>query len=141
MTFTKMNNMDNNIHSRSCVMIINFNKKESALIKNICGFIGIRDCIFLDKTNGNSLIKDILEGNISSDCEDGLNSKSIVFNNVPSVKINSFLDSLKKMRINRPLTAIVTETTVEWTLNNLIYNLMEERKSLSTGKEFNHKKN
>ena len=43
------------------------------------------------------------------------------------------------MRINRPLTAMVTETTLDWTLNKLLYNLVEERKALSLGKELSHK--
>lgn len=140
MSFTEINNIEKDIHDRTCVMIVNFNKKESALIKNICGFIGMRDCIFLDTKNGDTLIKDILDNNISLDCEDGLSNKAIIFNNIPHVKINSLLDNLKKMRINRPLSAMVTETTLNWTLNKLIANLLEERRAISEGKEFSHKK-
>lgn len=140
MEFTKINDVNNdNIHNRTCIMLVNFNKKEESLIKNICGFTGVRDCILLDKRSGNTVIKDILENNISLDCEDGFSNKAIVFNNVPNIKINSFLESLKKMRINRPLTAMVTDTSLDWTLNNLLYNLVEERKALSSGKEFSHK--
>ena len=140
MSFTEINNIEKDIHDRTCVMIVNFNKKESALIKNICGFIGMRDCIFLDTKNGDTLIEDILDNNISLDCEDGLSNKAIIFNNIPHVKINSLLDNLKKMRINRPLSAMVTETTLNWTLNKLIANLLEERRAISEGKEFSHKK-
>lgn len=140
MSFTEINNIEKDIHDRACVMIVNFNKKESALIKNICGFIGMRDCIFLDTKNGDTLIKDILDNNISLDCEDGLSNKAIIFNNIPHLKINSLLDNLKKMRINRPLSAMVTETTLNWTLNKLIANLLEERRAISEGKEFSHKK-
>lgn len=140
MSFTEINNIEKDIHDRTCVMIVNFNKKESALIKNICGFIGIRDCIFLDTKNGDTLIEDILDNNISLDCEDGLSNKAIIFNNIPHLKINSLLDNLKKMRINRPLSAMVTETTLNWTLNKLIANLLEERRAISEGKEFSHKK-
>ena len=121
MTFTKINDINNdNIHNRACVMVINFNKKEGALIKNICGFIGVRDCIFLDKSNGNTIIKDVLENNISLDCEDGISNKAVVFNHIPNVEINSFLESLKKMRINRPLTAMVTDTNLTLNLAFLI---------------------
>ena len=51
-----------------------------------------------------------------------------------------FLDSLKKMKIKRPLSAMVTEVSIDWTLNTLIYNLKEERKALSKGKTVNHSK-
>ena len=43
------------------------------------------------------------------------------------------------MRMRRPLTAMVTETSIDWTLNNLIANLIEENTALSSGKSFEHK--
>lgn len=139
MSFTNINNMNNYIYNRSCIILVNFHKKEEVLIKNIGGLVGIRDFVFLDKSNQSSKVKDILENNILSDCEDGFINKTIIFNNIPNSKIHGFLDGLKKMRINRPLSAIVTEINIEWTLKDLIYNLIEEKNSMAKGKEFKHK--
>lgn len=140
MSFEKINNINSdNISDRACVMIVNFNQKELSMIKNISRLIGIKDHIVLCDKNGNSKIKDILEENISDDCENGYKNKSIIFNCIPHQRINAFLDSLKKMRINRPLTAVVTETSIEWSLNNLIMNLVEERNAMASGKTINHK--
>ena len=45
MSFEKLNETSiSNIHDRSCVIIVNANKKESAMIKNIGRLVGIRDC-------------------------------------------------------------------------------------------------
>ncbi|EJX2681954.1 DUF3783 domain-containing protein [Clostridioides difficile] len=140
MSFEKINNNNlDKIHNRKCIMLVNFNKKELSLIKNISNFAGIRDHIILSEKNGENIIRDILDGNISSECENGIKSKSVIFNNTPSTQVNAFLEGLKKVRINRPFTAMVTETSIDWTLNNLIENLVQERNAMSLGKTIEHK--
>lgn len=139
MSFEKLNESSmSNIHDRSCVIIANFNKKEVGIIKNVGRLVGIKDCIFVDSKNGKTLIKDILDNNISDDNEDVWTNKAIIFNNINQLKISGFLDSLKKMKINRPLSAVVTETTIEWSLNKLVYNLVQERQALKSGQTLNH---
>ena len=44
------------------------------------------------------------------------------------------------MKMARPLSAVVTETTIDWTLNKLVYNLIQERNALKSGQTFNHSK-
>ena len=74
MTFKKINeNEQNNIHDRSCIILVNFNNKEVAAIKTVSSFAGIKDRIVLTSKNGNTKIKDILDGNISDDNENTWN--------------------------------------------------------------------
>ena len=48
MTFKKINeNEQNNIHDRSCIILVNFNNKEVAAIKTVSSFAGIKDRIVL----------------------------------------------------------------------------------------------
>ena len=108
------------------------------MIKNIGRLVGIKDCIFVDSKNGKTTINNILENNISNDNEDIWTNKAIIFNNINQLKINGFLDSLKKMKISRPLSAVVTDTTINWTLNKLVYNLIQERQALKSGQTLNH---
>ncbi len=139
MSFEKLNQSSiSNIHDRDCIIIINFNKKECNMIKNIGRLVGIKDCIFVDSKNGKTTINNILENNISNDNEDIWTNKAIIFNNINQLKINGFLDSLKKMKISRPLSAVVTDTTINWTLNKLVYNLIQERQALKSGQTLNH---
>ena len=140
MTFKKINeNEQQNIHDRSCMILVNFNSKELAAIKTVSGFAGIRDRIAVTSKNGNTKIKDILDGNIIDDNEDVWNEKAIIFNNIPTNRVTGFLDGLKKMTIRRPLTAMVTEVSIDWKLNTLIYNLKEERKAIAKGQFVDHK--
>ena len=126
MTFKKINeNEQNNIHDRSCIILVNFNNKEVAAIKTV---------------SRNTKIKDILDGNISDDNENTWSEKAIIFNNIPTNRVSGFLDGLKKMKIRRPLTAMVTEVSIDWKLDTLIYNLKQERKSIAKGQVVDHSK-
>lgn len=139
MSFEKLNqNSISNVHDRSCIIVVNFNKKESSIIKNIGRLVGIRDCIFVDSKTGKSTIKDILNNEVSNDNEEVWTNKAIIFNNITQLKINGFLDSLKKMKIARPLSAVVTDTTIDWSLNKLVYNLIQERNALKSGQTVSH---
>ncbi len=121
-----------------CAILYNFNNKELTMLKNICGLIGIKEKIILTPKNGNSLIKDVLEGKLDDNCENGLIHKAVIFNNVDHSKIHSFIDALKKFRIPNPLIAVVTETSLNWDVNTLVSNLLEEREALKAGKPINH---
>ena len=139
MSFEKLNQSSiSNILDRSCIIVVNFNKKECSMIKNIGRLVGIKDCIFVDSKNGKSVIKDILNDTVSDGNEEVWTNKAVIFNNITQLKINGFLDSLKKMKIARPLSAIVTDTTIDWTLNKLVYNLIQERQALKSGQTLNH---
>lgn len=121
-----------------CAILYNFNNKELTMLKNICDLIGVKEKIVLTPKNGNSLIKDVLEGKLDDNCENGLTNKAVIFNNVDHSKIHSFIDALKKFRISNPLIAVVTETSVNWNVNTLVSNLLEEREALKAGKPVNH---
>ena len=61
MTFKKINeNEQNNIHDRSCIILVNFNNKEVAAIKTVSSFAGIKDRIVLTSKNGVDIFFDKL---------------------------------------------------------------------------------
>ncbi len=122
----------------SCAMLYNFNSKELTMLKNICGLIGIKDKIVLNPKNGDTIVKDILNNNLDQNCQNGINNKAVIFNNINHTKIHTFIDSLKKFRIQLPLIAVVTETSINWDLNTVIKNLVDEREALKCGKKIEH---
>jgi len=139
MTFKSLKELDTT-ESRSCALLFNFNNKDLMSIKSIFRLIGISDIIILKNENLNTVIKDILEDNLLNDSEDKINSRAIIFNNIESRKISSVSDNLKRLKIQRPLLATVTETSINWDLKNLLCNLQEEAISLNTSKISIHKK-
>ena len=115
------------------MLLCNFNGKELKAVKNYASILGLRDQICLYSKNGDSTIKDILEDNIDSNCEEGRKERAIIFNNISNMKINMFIDNLKKIRINNILKAVVTETSINWTVNEVIVNLLNERAAINSG--------
>lgn len=134
MSFERIDHVDQtSIHSRNCVLFYNFSPKELKLLKNIANLTGLRDQITLSPQNGETLIQDILDNKLSTSDTQSVPYKAIIFNPSDTSKVNTFLESLKKCRIQRPLTAVVTPTSLTWTLNHLIVNLLEERANLNNG--------
>lgn len=140
MSFERIDIKNNEIEEgRSCIFLCNFSGKELKMVENYAGVIGIKDRIVLSYKNGDSKIKDIVDGKILSKCTEGPNNRAIIFNNISQFKIGMFIENLKKIKVRNVLFAAVTETSKEWTLNNLIENLVEERKAMQSGTSIHDK--
>ena len=128
------------INDRVCIILCNFSEKERKTIKVYAGMMGIRDLVIVSYKNGDNTISDILNNKLSeSEIEDPVKDRAIIFNNIESRKLNLFIDNMKKMRTAPSMKAIVTETSIEWTLSRLLNNLKEERQFEKQGKIFKHK--
>ena len=128
MTFKNLKEL-NTTESRSCALVFNFNNKELIKIKSVFRLSGISDIIILKNDNLNTTIKDILDDNLLEDSEEKIKSR----------KISAVSDNLKRLKVQRPLLATVTETSINWDLKNLLYNLQEEAISLNSSKVSIHK--
>lgn len=138
MTFKNLKDIDTT-ESRGCALVFNFNNKDLMTIKSVFRLSGISDIIILKNNNLNTTIKDILDNNLLNDSEEKINSRAIIFNNIESRKISAVSDNLKRLKFQRPLLATVTETSINWDLKNLLYNLQEEAHSLKNSKISIHK--
>ena len=138
MSFVKLDNKNIDNNERSCVIVYNYNDKDRKIIKNYGNIFGVRDQINISWKNGETVISDLIDKKLDENCEVSNKKRAIIFNNVPNVKVNLFIDSLKKSRMNDVLFAIVTETSKNWTVNVLIENLVLERISMKKGKELKH---
>lgn len=134
MSFDKLDIKDTTAkEGRACILVCNIVGKDLQKIKNTAMILGIRDQIFLNAKSGNSIIKDVLENNIDSECEDGRKERAIIFNAIPPAKMNVFIENLKKVRVNNVLKAVVTDTSINWSINEVISNLVAERIAISKG--------
>ena len=134
MSFNKLDIKDNSARKgRACILVCNLAGKDLQKVKNCAMILGIRDQIILSSKNGNTVIKDVLDNNINTECEDGRKERAIIFNAIPPAKMNIFIENLKKVRVNNVLKAVVTETSIEWTVNEVLSNLLAERVAISKG--------
>ena len=137
MSFKEIKEIDNNF--KSSVIILNFNAKEQKLIKQILMINGIKSSIYIDNKNNLNTIIDILNNNIVESDKSSLRDKAIIFSGIPNNKVNSVLEGMKKLKLSNILKAVVTETSINWTIEELIKNLKEEKEGLSEGKYKIHK--
>lgn len=127
------------INDRGCVILCNFNDKEFKTIKVYAGMMGIKDLIRVSYKNGNCLVNDILNDKITEEnIVNPVKDRAIIFNSLEDKKVGIFIDNMKKMRTAPAMKAIVTETSIEWTLNRLLENLKEERRLEKQGKILDH---
>lgn len=134
MSFDKLDIKDNEAkEGRQCIIVCNIGGKELQKVKNCAMILGIRDNIIITAKDGDNIVKDVLENNINSNCEEGRRDRAILFNSIAPSKMNMFLENLKKVRINNVLKAVVTETSINWTINEVLENLAAERIALSKG--------
>ena len=142
MSFDKLDIKDNAAREgRACIIVSNIVGKDLQKVKNCAMILGIRDQIIINSKNGNTVISDLLENNINSECEDGRKERAIIFNSIAPAKMNIFIENSKKVRVNNVLKAVVTETSVNWSVNEVISNLVAERTAISKGNfdEIHHK--
>ena len=139
MSFESMKEVSTRVfHERSCMMMHYFTPQEAKQIMNVARMTGIKDCIALNPHHGTNKIREILEDCIKEGEEETIKEKAIIFNGIPSNRVSLFIDTLKKCRIKRPLIAVVTEQSIDWTLNDLLINLSNERAAIRRGEFEGH---
>ncbi|MGL5614621.1 MAG: DUF3783 domain-containing protein [Sarcina sp.] len=53
--------------------------------------------------------------------------KIIIFNAIPDIQVRMIIDLTKRVIKKKPILAVVTETSVEWSFKELAEHLIEER--------------
>lgn len=139
MSFEQINKLTQKVyHERAAILVYQFNSNELKQIKNVARLTGIKELIEVKVHQGENTLKEILDKTVEEGAENPLQVKVIVFNNISSMRMNAFIDALKKCRIHRPLIATVTETSINWTFNELLSNLVEEHKAVQSNQFLKH---
>lgn len=139
MSFEKIEDLKQEIiHERSCMILYNFTPNELGHIQNVARLTGIRDQIILRPNQSQTIIRDILDDQFIEGEVGKVLDKTIILNAVSTQKMNAFLEALKKYRMPRPLIAVVTSHSINWTLEELLMNLREEREALKNNKNTVH---
>lgn len=126
------------IHERSCIMLYQFTDQEIRQIKNVARMTGIKECIELQSKHGGCTLREILDDQMNETEEASVKEKTIILNHIAPARMNMFIDALKKYRMRRPIIAVITEQSIEWTLSHLLINLVNERVAISKGELNKH---
>ena len=138
MSFEKMQDIKQIPHERTCILLYGLMPPEIKQVESIARLIGLKDVVVVSPEYCGSLVKDLLDNKLLEKTEVPIREKAIIFNNTSSARVSTFIDGLKKCRMSRPLIAMVTETSINWTLIELLENLQMERMALKDGKVTTH---
>lgn len=129
MSFKKVDNENKERpDGKVCILVYGYEDNEFMEIKNFAFQLGIETSIKVNKNSSiNTLNHLIHEKELQVDDSKFHNEKAIVLNAISDFELNSFLTNFKNLGIKRPLFAVVTETSINWTFYDLLSDLMEER--------------
>lgn len=111
------------------VLTFGFTDSERERIDERLAEIGVPPPARLEKRHGSVVIGDILrQGAIGSeefDCRERL----VLFYNLSDTGVRSLMQVFKSLEVPKPIFAIVTETSITWTLRQLMEHLIEEKRA------------
>jgi len=111
------------------ILTFGYTEEEQKRIDEYLSEIGVPPPTRLEKRHGSVVIGDILrEGAIGTeefDCPERL----VLFYNLSEAGVRSLMRVFKSLEIPRPIFAIVTKTSITWTLQQLMEHLIEEKQA------------
>jgi hypothetical protein len=115
--------------NKARVLTFGFTDAEHQSIDRRLAEIGVPPPARLGRRHGSVVIGDILrQGAIGSeefDCPERL----VLFYNLSDSGVSSLMRVFKSLEIPRPIFAVVTETSITWTLRQLMEHLIEEKRA------------
>jgi hypothetical protein len=111
------------------ILTFGYTDAEQELIDQRLSEIGVPPPTRLEKQHGSVVIGEILrQGTIGTevfDCRERL----VLFYNLSDAGVRSMMQVFKSLEIPKPIFAIVTETSITWTLEQLMEHLIEEKRA------------
>ncbi len=111
------------------VLTFGYTDAEQVLVDQRLSEIGVPPPTRLEKRHGSVVIGDILrQGTIGTEAFD-CRERLVLFYNLSETGVRSLMQVFKSLEIPKPIFAIVTETSITWTLEHLMEHLIEEKRA------------
>ena len=111
------------------VLTFGYTDEQQRSINERLAGIGVPPPTRLERRHGSVVIGDILQteaiGTEEFDCPERL----VLFYNLSEAGVRSLMQVFKSMEIPKPIFALVTETSIAWTLEQLMAHLVEEKRT------------
>lgn len=110
------------------MLIFGFDKEEKQIMHDLLKKSNLPDYKVIEESMGKMKIKDILNG-LKLDIYNCRlpQEKVILLNNFNDEELEILIKGLRVNLISKPILAVVTETSIEWTFEYLLEHLIEER--------------
>ncbi|MBV7273298.1 DUF3783 domain-containing protein [Clostridium thailandense] len=116
------------LENNKTILIFGFDAEEKQTMHDLVKKNHFPNYKVVEEAMGKMKIKDILEGlrlnvyNCSLPKE-----KVILFNNLNDEELDTAIKNIRNSLISKPILAVITETSVNWTFESLLEHLVEER--------------
>jgi len=115
--------------NKARVLTFGFTDSERELIDERLAEIGVPPPARLEKRHGSVVIGDILRQGATGSEEFDCRERLVLFYNLSDAGVRSLMQVFKSLEIPKPIFAIVTETSITWTLRQLMEHLIEEKRA------------
>jgi len=111
------------------VLTFGYTDSERERIDERLAEIGVPPPARLEKRHGSVVIGDILRQGAIGTGEFDCRERLVLFYNLSDAGVRSLMQVFKSLEIPKPIFAIVTETSITWTLEQLMEHLIEEKRA------------
>jgi acylphosphatase len=116
------------LENNKIILIYGFHKDEENTLDNLLKKNKLPSYRVMEKSMAKMKVKDILNGlNLGIYNSNLPDEKVVLLNNFSDEEVQTMLASIKGKFSPSPILAVVTETSIDWTLEYLIEHLLEER--------------
>lgn len=116
------------LENNKTILIFGFDEEEKQIMHDLIEKGNIPDYKVVEESMGKMKIKDILEGFKLDVYNCRLQQeKVILFNNLNDEELENSIKKLRNSLKSKPILAVITETSINWTLEDLLGHLIEER--------------
>lgn len=112
----------------ACLLIFGYQPEEIDKIKEYLATIAEIPLIVIEPDTVQTLIKDFVHNEVvKHTVSEPITEHAILFNAVSEFELNQFVHNYRSLQLPRPLFAMVTPTSREWSFQTLVKDLQEER--------------
>jgi len=115
--------------NKARILTFGYTDSEQKRIDERLAEIGVPQPFRLEKRHGSVVIGDILLQEAIGDEEFDCRERLVLFYNLSESGVRSLMHVFKSLEIPKPIFAIVTETSITWTLQRLMVHLIEEKRA------------
>jgi hypothetical protein len=111
------------------VLTFGYTDEQQQRINERLANIGVPAPARLEKRHGSVVIGDILQNGTIGTEEFDCSQQLVLFYNLSDAGVQSLMQVFKSLEIPRPIFAVVTATSITWTLEQLMGHLIEEKRA------------
>lgn len=116
------------LNNKKGILIYGFNEDEKIKLNDILSNQKLSPCRVIESNMAKTPLRSIIDGLKFEVCDGALpNEKVVLFNNLDDNELENMIKAIREAFGGAPIFAVITEQSIKWTFEKLIFHLVEER--------------